>query len=60
MIDKDKVVELVKSQLPQADDEIIQNITNDVVRDAEAVIRSMIRQAVAQEREHLYRRNSKD
>ena len=60
MIEKDKVSELVKTHLPQAEDEIIQRITCDVIRDADAVIRSMVRQAVAQERENLYRKNSKD
>jgi len=57
MIEKEKIQELIKSQLPQAKNETIESIGHDIIRDAESVIYSMIRQAVSQERENLYRKN---
>jgi len=59
MIDKDKIKELVKSSLPQANSEVVEHITDDVIRDAEAAIHSMVRQAAAQERERSYQKRNK-
>lgn len=60
MIDRGKLQELIKANLPQAHEELVAEIANDVIRDAEAIIHSMVRQAVNQERENLYRKKSKD
>lgn len=59
MIEKDKLRALINSYLPQAEPDTIDNIANSIVRDVEAVIYSMVRQAVNQERENLYRKNAK-
>jgi len=59
MIDKNTVFALVKSQLPLAEAAIVENITQDIVRDGEAVLHSMVRQATAQERENLFMKNRK-
>jgi len=59
MIERDKLRDLVKSYLPQVDNDVIEHISDDVIRDTEAVIYSMVRQAVAQERENLYKKSSK-
>lgn len=59
MIDKRKIAEIVRTYLPKAEDNTVEGITNSIIQDAEAVIRSMLRQAVAQERESLYRQNNK-
>jgi len=58
MIDKRKIAEIVRTYLPKAEDDTVEGITNSIIQDAEAVIRSMLRQAVAQERESLYRQNN--
>lgn len=60
MIQRDKIKEVIKSYLPQAENDTVENIAHDIIRDAEAIVHSMIRQAVSQERENLYRKNSKD
>lgn len=60
MIEKDKIMELIKSQLPQAENETVEEIAVSIIQDVEAIVHSMVRQAVSQEREHLYRRNNKD
>lgn len=60
MINKKKLYELVKSYLPQTEPAIIDDIANNVIRDAESIIYSMVRQAVNQERENLYKKNNKD
>lgn len=59
MIEEDKLRTLIKSYLPQAETDTIDNIANNIIRDVEAVIYSMVRQAVNQERENLYRKNAK-
>ena len=59
MIERDKLRDLVKSYLPQANNDVIEHISDDVIRDTEAVLHSMVRQAVAQERENLYKKSSK-
>jgi hypothetical protein len=51
MIARDKVAEMVRSQLTQATEEVINRLTDDIVRDAEHKLYSLIRQVVAQERE---------
>lgn len=50
MIEKDKLKELVRSYLPQAEDNIIDCICEDIMLDAEVAIFTMIRQAVANKR----------
>lgn len=60
MIEKNKIKELVKSYIPQAEEDVIENIAHDIIRDVEAVIYSMVRQAVNQEREIIYRKNNKE
>jgi len=57
MIERDKIKDLVKSYLPQADNDVIEHISDDVIRDTEAVIYSMVRQAIEQERQSLYRKD---
>lgn len=59
MIEQDKLRALITSYLPQAEPDTIKNIANSIVRDVEAVIYSMVRQAVNQERESLYRKKAK-
>jgi hypothetical protein len=54
MINKDKVKEVIKSYLPQEENETIENIAHDLVRNVEIIINSMIRQAVSQEKENLF------
>ena len=59
MINKNRVMELVKSQLPQANSEVLENISVNVIQDAEAIIHSMVRQATSQEKENQYWKNNK-
>jgi hypothetical protein len=59
MIIKSRVIELIKVQLPQADNEVTENIAASIIQDAEAVIHSMVRQAVSQEKENQYWKNQK-
>jgi len=58
MIDKDKIKERIVSYLPRAGNDTIEDIAYHIIRDAEAVICSMIRQAVHQEKENLYNKKS--
>ncbi len=51
MIARDKVAELVRAQLTQATEEVINRLTDDIVRDTEHQLYSLIRLVVAQERE---------
>jgi len=60
MIEKNKLKDLVKSYLPQTKDATVDNISDDIIRDAESIIHSMVRQAIAQERENLYLKKSKE
>ena len=60
MINKNRVMELVKSQLPQANSEVLENISASVIQDAEAIIHSMVRQATSQEKENQYWKNNKN
>lgn len=60
MIEKDKIKDLIKSYLPQAENDAVENIAHDIIRDVEPIIHSMVRQAVSQERENLYRKSIKD
>ncbi len=51
MIERDKVAAIIRSQLTQATEEVINRLTDDIVRDTEYKLHSLIRQAVAHERE---------
>jgi hypothetical protein len=51
MIAREKVAEMVRSQLTLATEEEIDRLTDDVVRDAEHKLYSLIREAVAKARE---------
>jgi hypothetical protein len=51
MIAREKVAEMVRSQLTLATEEVINRLTDDIVRDTEHKLYSLIRKAVAQERE---------
>ena len=55
MVDTKAVARVVKSYLPQAEQEVVDRIISDVRQDAENIIHSLIRQAVAQEKDKLYR-----
>lgn len=59
MISKDKITKLIKSHLPQSDNKVIDDIANNIIQDSEAVIHSMVRQAVSQEKESQYWKNNK-
>lgn len=54
MVDMDKVAELVKSCLPRVTDDVVRRIAQDIVSDVEPIMHSLIRQAVAQERQQLF------
>ena len=54
MIDNNKLLAVIKSYLPDADVSIYQRIADDIKRDMDATILSMVRQAVAQERRANY------
>jgi hypothetical protein len=59
IIEMDKLKAAVRSYLPNIEEPVIENITHDILRDAESIIHSMIRQAVNQEREKIYRESNK-
>lgn len=60
MIERDKVAEMVKSCLPRLDEDVVGRIAEDIARDVETIIYSLIRHAVAQEREQLFRSSFKN
>jgi len=51
MIDRDKIKELVKASLPQDQIGVVERIVDNIIRDVEAVIHSMVRQEIERERE---------
>jgi len=53
IIEKEKLMTLIESYLPEADDATLDRIATAVKCDAEAIVHSMIRQVVAQEKERL-------
>jgi hypothetical protein len=55
MINHNEVVELVRDYFPQAEKEVLDKIVLCVVREAEIMIYSLIRQIIAQEKGKLYR-----
>jgi hypothetical protein len=59
MINKDRIIELIKAQLPQVSNEVIETIAANIIQDVEAVIHSMVRQATSQEKENQYWKNNK-
>jgi len=54
VIEKEKLIALIETYLPQSDNATVERIAIAVKVDAEAIVHSMIRQAVAQEKQHLY------
>jgi hypothetical protein len=58
MIDQEKLKEIIKSHIPNAPNNIIENISTDILQDAKSIIYSMVRQSVGQVREDLYSKNS--
>jgi len=56
ILEQKGLLALVKSYLPQADNDTLDRIATEVKNDAEAIVHSMIRSAVAQEKQHLYLR----
>ncbi|MDR3591088.1 MAG: hypothetical protein P4N41_15650 [Negativicutes bacterium] len=54
MIEREKIIAVVKAYLPQIDAEVASRIADDIVKDVESIAYSMIRQNVAQQREQLY------
>lgn len=53
VVNTDEVTRVVKTYLPWAETSLVDKITSDVIQDAENIIHSLIRQAVAQEREKV-------
>jgi len=53
IIEKEKLMTLIESYLPEVDDATLDRIATAVKIDAEAIIHSMIRQEVAQEKENM-------
>ncbi len=51
MIAREKVVEMVRAQLAHATEEVINRLADDIVRDTEHKLYSLIREVVAHERE---------
>ncbi len=58
VIDKDKIKKMIAACLPKAESGTIESIACNIIRDTEAVISSMIRRAVSQEKEDLYKKNA--
>jgi hypothetical protein len=56
MISKDEVGQIVRAYLPRAEAAVIERIVDDIVQVAEVIIHSMVRKAVAQERDKLYQK----
>ena len=54
IIEEERLRALVESYLPQIDNATVDRIATAVKIEAEAIIHSMIRQAAAQEKQHLY------
>ena len=55
IIEKEKLMTLIATYIPQGDSATLDRIATAVKIDAEAIIHSMIRQAVAREKENLQR-----
>lgn len=51
MVNKNVVTKIIKTYLPQAENAFVENIASDIIQDAENIIRSLIRHAVAQKKE---------
>ena len=60
LINEKQLIAVIKSYLPDADDVTYARIADDIERDIDTTIRSMIRQAVAHERQENYQRKSKE
>jgi hypothetical protein len=54
VIEREKIIAIVKSYLPQIKTDVVDRIADDIVKDVESIAHSMIRQTVAQQREQLY------
>ena len=60
MINREQLITLIKSHIPNASEKVALSLASDITQDAESIIRSMVRQAVSQVREEIYSRNIKD
>jgi len=54
VIEREKIIAIVKSCLPQINAGVVNRIADDIAKDVEAIAHSMIRQSIAQQREQLY------
>ena len=59
MIDKNSIIALIRAQIPQANNDVVESISAEIIQDAEAIIHSMVRQATSQEKENQYWGNYK-
>lgn len=60
IINKDKVMEALRANLPTADQATIDRLAQETVSDASAILHSIIRQKSLQERQLLYKKNSSE
>jgi len=60
MINREQLITLIKSHIPNASEKVTLSLASDITQDAESIIRSMVRQAVSQVREELYSKNNKN
>ncbi|MBP2655695.1 MAG: hypothetical protein H6Q73_3264 [Firmicutes bacterium] len=54
LIQDDLLLALIRTYLPQSDNDTLNRIATEVKGDVEAIVHSMIRRAVAQEKQNLY------
>lgn len=54
MVERDKIVEILRSYLPNIGEQVLGRIADDIVRDVESITHSIIRQTVAQKRVENY------
>ncbi|MDR3591780.1 MAG: hypothetical protein P4N41_19165 [Negativicutes bacterium] len=60
MINREQLIALIKSHVPNASEKVTSSIANDITQDIESIIHSMVRQAASQTREDLYLKNTKE
>lgn len=55
MINQKNIIKIVKAYLPKTEQETVERIATDIVKDAEIMIFSMIKRAVFEENDKTYR-----
>ncbi|HMM20046.1 MAG TPA: hypothetical protein PKA10_04850 [Selenomonadales bacterium] len=60
MIDKAKVMDAFKANLPAADQATVERLAQETISDASAILHSIIRQKALQERQLLYKKSSSE